>query len=578
MGPWAKKEVRSVEKRFKFISDIDILGMVHGILGIARDLGINVMAVEVKRYTYLKVYWRDSIPWAEFCRRVMTEYPVVYDIVEVDLMEFEKQSRELETIIDNIDEIVLATNQEGRITFHNQLAQRIFDHRDGKELAGRLYYEVLPIRLELRELGGKKANLDFIYQREQKKETYLAEIIPMNNERKKVVGYLFIIKDMKKVRSLYNALSRPAMYTFSDIIGSSRAIKNAINLALQAARSNSSILLRGESGTGKELFARAIHQSSRRQQGLFVAANCASIPDSLMESEFFGYEKGAFTGASNTGKPGLFEMASEGTLFLDEIGDMPLILQAKILRALQERKIRRVGGVREVDIDTRIISATNKDLEEMVERDTFRKDLYFRLNVIPIFIPPLRSRREDIPQLTLYFLNTLSREAEKPGLRLSDEAMDCLTRYGWPGNIRELRNVIERAVYLAEELICPEHLMLGGGDLIGKAGRPAAWRGAAEPGTAAARGTEADRGPVSSPAADQPIGPAQAAEGEIGGRRLAENPLPVNLNEEIARLEKEYLAKALERASSSREIAGLLGISHTSVIQKIRKYGLGQGV
>ncbi|MEA4891471.1 MAG: sigma 54-interacting transcriptional regulator [Peptococcaceae bacterium] len=532
-----------VEKRFKFISDIDILGMVHGILGIARDLDINVMAVEVKRYTYLKVYWRPHIPWREFCRRVMEEYPVVYDIVEVDLMEFEKQSRELETIIDNIDEIVLATNKEGRITFHNQLAQKIFDHKDGKGLAGRLYSEVLPITVDLQGLRGEKYNLDFIYKREQKKETYLAEIIPMDSGQKRIIGYLFIIKDMKKVRSLYNALSRPAMYTFEDIIGSSRGIKNAINLGLQAARSNSSILLYGESGTGKELFARAIHQSSRRHQGLFVAANCASIPDSLMESEFFGYEKGAFTGASNTGKPGLFEMASEGTLFLDEIGDMPLILQAKILRAIQERKIRRVGGVQEVDIDIRIISATNKNLEEMVAQNSFRKDLYFRLNVIPIFIPPLRQRREDVLPLARYFLATLAKEAEKPDLKISGEAMSFLEQYDWPGNIRELRNVIERAVYLADHTIRREHLMLDNNSSLGSGGVPE----------------------------------EEKAKGVDRGQELTRS-LPVSLNDEIARLEKEYLTGALKQASSSRDIAALLGISHTSVIQKIRKYGLAKGL
>ena len=175
--------------------------------------------------------------------------------------------------------------------------------------------------------------------------------------------------------------------------------------------------LRGESGTGKELFARAIHKNSSRRKGPFVTVNCAAIPDSLLESEFFGYERGAFTGASSGGKQGLLELATHGTLFLDEVGDLSPPLQAKILRALQEQRIRRVGGRQEIKIDIRIVSATNKELEQMMSEGTFREDLFYRLNVIPIWIPPLRTRKEDIPLLAEHFVNTMARELGKPYLR-----------------------------------------------------------------------------------------------------------------------------------------------------------------
>jgi transcriptional regulator with GAF, ATPase, and Fis domain len=220
------------------------------------------------------------------------------------------------------------------------------------------------------------------------------------------------------------------------------------------------VLLEGESGTGKELFARALHALSPRQDGPFIAINCAAIPETLLETELFGHEKGAFTGASAR-KPGRFEMAHRGTLFLDEIGDLPLTLQAKILRALEEKQFERVGGTQSLHVDVRVVAATNRNLKTRVAERLFREDLYFRLSVFPIQIPPLRERSNDIMTLAHHFVDRFSRDVNKKPLLLSDAAVEELRNYSWPGNVRELQNCIERAVILTEgDTIQPRHLSL----------------------------------------------------------------------------------------------------------------------
>jgi PAS domain S-box-containing protein len=251
-----------------------------------------------------------------------------------------------------------------------------------------------------------------------------------------------------------------ATYSFSSIIGSSDSMVEAIKYARRASKTDSNVLLIGESGTGKELFAHAIHQSSSRKYGPFIKINCAAIPSELLESELFGYEEGSFTGAKKGGKLGKFELAEGGTIFLDEIGDMPLYMQAKLLRVIQEREVERIGGTRPRAVNVRIIAATHVNLEEMVAQGKYRQDLYYRLNVFLISIPPLRERKEDVKALSYHFLNNLNNKYFKNIDGYSEDAMKLLVRYEWPGNIRELSNVIERAVNIIdnEKLITPAHL------------------------------------------------------------------------------------------------------------------------
>lgn len=237
--------------------------------------------------------------------------------------------------------------------------------------------------------------------------------------------------------------------SFDDIIGDSKELSKVKKSARLFAAGNSTILLQGESGTGKEVFARAIHTESSRGAGPFVAINCAALPENLIESELFGYVEGSFTGASKGGRIGKFELADGGTLFLDEIGEIPIHLQAKLLRALQERKIQKVGGSKEINIDVRIIAATNRDLELLVKEGMFREDLYYRLSVIPIFIPSLRERKGDIRQLAEYFCNIYSKALNKDIFGLEKTTLKILSEYSWPGNIRELQNAIEYAVNIS---------------------------------------------------------------------------------------------------------------------------------
>lgn len=260
-------------------------------------------------------------------------------------------------------------------------------------------------------------------------------------------GEILIFTRVEEVQMMAKQIVHSTQYTFSDIIGDSLTLSTTIEMAQKAAISNSRVLLEGESGTGKEILAQAIHNFSGRKYNSFVAVDCGAIPKELFESELFGYEKGAFTGAKPGGKIGLLEVADKGTLFLDEIGNMPLEMQKKLLRVLQEGTISRIGSTEKIEVDIRVIAATNVDLQKAVEEGKFRKDLYYRLNVFRIFVPSLRERREDIPLLARHFIN--KNLPHRRNVWVEEQAMEALKTYDWPGNIRELNNVIERAIIMS---------------------------------------------------------------------------------------------------------------------------------
>lgn len=309
---------------------------------------------------------------------------------------------------------------------------------------------------------------------------------------------------------------------FPEIIGQSQEIRGVLSQIIKVAPSDATVLITGESGTGKDVVARNIHSHSRRKQAQLVAVNCAAIPEGLLESELFGHEKGAFTGAVGQ-KKGKFEQADGGTLFLDEIGDMSLETQAKILRALETGECERVGGSKPVRFNVRLIAATNKNLTKMVEQETFREDLFHRLNVFPIQLPPLRQRREDIPILASHFLERFG-----AGLRLSDEALQLLMVYPWAGNVRELRNVMERAAVLSEEgHVLPRHL---------------------------------------------PIQPMEAGIQEGMEESLPEN---MSLDERLAQVERSLIMAALSQSGGVQvRAAEYLGIKERSLWHRIKKYNI----
>ncbi len=279
---------------------------------------------------------------------------------------------------------------------------------------------------------------------------HLALLVARALEQRRIVNENLLLKEELAVR-------RGAPQLVGEDLGLTQGVRAGLQ---KAAGTDTTVLLEGESGTGKELFARSLHALSPRADAPFVAINCAAIPETLLETELFGHEKGAFTGAIAR-KPGKFEMAHRGTLFLDEIGDLPLALQAKILRALEERRFERVGGTASVQVDVRLVAATNKGLRAAVAARRFREDLFFRLSVFPITVPPLRDRPGDIPLLARYFIDRFCRDMKKTPLTLSPQALETLGSYRWPGNVRELQNCIERAVILTEgDAILPRHLNL----------------------------------------------------------------------------------------------------------------------
>ncbi len=363
-------------------------------------------------------------------------------------------NKKLVSFFNMVSDGVLILDQHGTLTELNPAAERIFC-RSRKELSG--------VRLSSLLSGGtgcKDAGtiLDWQHSRSEVELTLktasgscrcLASAEPIVNEQEVITGSFITLRPIKALQSLVHRYSGYfASLQFSDIIGQSREMLEAIDLARLSAQSSSNVLLQGESGTGKEIFAQAIHNQSNRNTAPFIPLNCGAIPRELVGSELFGYEEGAFTGASKGGKPGKFELASGGTLFLDEIGDMPLEHQAVLLRVIQEKRMTRIGGLKEIPVDVRLICATHKNLLERVRKGTFRQDLYYRLNVMSITIPPLRERTEDIPQLFQHFLDKLCRDR---GARLTvdRDLMHFLYSYPWPGNVRELQNVVERAANLA---------------------------------------------------------------------------------------------------------------------------------
>lgn len=267
-------------------------------------------------------------------------------------------------------------------------------------------------------------------------------------------GTVLVIRTISDIRKIINHVTNNNINIyFEDIIGESKEIKDTKDKAVKASNGNSTILITGESGTGKELFARAIHSVGCSKDKPFIAINCAAIPEALLESELFGYEDGAFTGAKKGGKIGKFELAKGGTIFLDEIGDMPIHLQAKLLRVLQDKAVERIGGSRNIPLDVRIIAATHKDISKMIENGEFRNDLYYRLNVIPLLVPPLRERREDIPLLMDHILEKCNGKLNKSIKGFSNDVREVFLGYDWPGNIRELENAIEYAVNMENDRI-----------------------------------------------------------------------------------------------------------------------------
>ncbi|MDQ1336934.1 MAG: hypothetical protein QG552_3884 [Thermodesulfobacteriota bacterium] len=441
--------------------------------------------------------------------------------------------------LNNPYESLIIIDDEGKIVFMSQSFEPYCSF-SAKDAAGRHVKEVFPKEEITNVLVTGRAEIGYAYLYSGK--PCISARIPIV-EKGKVLGAVtkVLFWHAEKLNELYQTINGlkgklklyekklnqiyMSRYSFENILGESPLIAKAKEIAQETAKTDSPVLLIGESGTGKELFAHAIHGGSSRKKGPFVRINCTSIPTELIEAELFGYEPGSFTGADRKGKIGKFERAGGGTIFLDEIGDMPIQLQTKLLRVLEENEIEKIGGAPK-RVDFRSIFATNRDIEKMVGDKEFRLDLYYRMNVMKIILPSLRNMKEDIPRLVSHFLHSLKREMPKRVNSISPEAMDCLTRYPWPGNIRELRNVIERVLITCkgtciEVSDLPENII----------------------------------------------------------RRFGSLFLPANasllLEDRLASAEKEIIVDTLKRAGENRtEAAKILGIHRTGLHKKLKRYGL----
>ena len=367
---------------------------------------------------------------------------------QIKTEELELEKKKLEILLNSMNKAVVSIDKEGNIDKYNVKFKEIFNMRDDN-IDGENIFQLLDFIKKPSTNDLKKHKTGVFYYKENSrnlKGIYNVSEIAVKNKLK---GYVIDFIENKDAIKNYNKINKDYKITLDNIISESEIMEHTKQKALIASKSNSTVLITGESGTGKELFARAIHNHSDRADNTFVTVNCAAIPDNLLESELFGYEEGAFTGAKKGGKLGKFEIAHKGTIFLDEIGDMSLHLQGKLLRVLQERELDKIGGKSNILIDVRVIAATNKNLVELVEKGQFREDLYYRLNVIPITLPALRQRKDDIPLLIDYMIKEYAHKLNKDVIGIEDDAKKTLIDYSWPGNVRELQNVIEYSINMS---------------------------------------------------------------------------------------------------------------------------------
>jgi sigma-54 dependent transcriptional regulator, acetoin dehydrogenase operon transcriptional activator AcoR len=352
----------------------------------------------------------------------------------------------IETVVDSIPAGIMTTDIEGNIITVNKYVAEMFGY-DAEPM------KQMTIRNLFEGWDKVKSSLcsnivfmdeDVYVNAKTNKLQFNLSAYPITDHEKIIRNIIFVFKEVKKVRKLANKImGRRAIYTFDKIIGKDENFVRVMEFAKKIADSRSNILIMGESGTGKELFAQSIHNYSIRNDEAFIALNCGAIPRELIESELFGYEEGAFTGAKRSGQPGKFEIADSGSIFLDEIGEMPMDMQTRLLRVIEEGTVSRIGSIKESVVDVRVIAATNKDLSDEVRKGNFRKDLFYRLNVLPLYLPPLRQRKADIPLLIQFFVQTLSKKMNKKCITIPEHYMQAMIEYEWPGNIRELENMVE---------------------------------------------------------------------------------------------------------------------------------------
>jgi transcriptional regulator of aroF, aroG, tyrA and aromatic amino acid transport len=514
----------------------DRVGLVLDVSNVLMQKNISIVSLQVlPDNMYLEIEAVCDQKCAEL-KNELARIAEVEMVENISLMPHEERERKVQAVVDSVSEGIIAIDKNGYINIFNRASEKILNYT-AEEVMGLPVADVLSKNLPMLQSlisGQSYDNKEMIIETSKGHYHYLTTGRPILDEENSILGVVATIKDMSQVRELVYSITQPSMITFEDIIYGSEEMSQIIALASKVAKSDTTVMLRGESGTGKELFARAIHMASPRSKKPFVPLNCAALPESLLESELFGYADSAFTGAKKGGKQGLFEFANDGTLFLDEIGEMPPHLQAKLLRVLQEGKVRRVGDRKEININVRIITATNRNLEAMMQRGDFRDDLYYRLNVFPISIPSLKDRPADIPLITQHLVEKYSQRLNKRVTSINNAAMEKLINNSWAGNVRELENVIERAINLVEGgVILPEHIILD----------------------------HDTRYVLSEIKITNPI------------EKKPQNDI-TPLKDVISDAETKAIQAALVHCKSVRKAAKELGVSHTTVLNKMKKLGI----
>ncbi len=547
-----KKEVLVCDDKKKLVGIITIVDLY-------KVLDENKYKLFIKNMMNKDVIWVKPEKTLSDCRTLMIENKIgripildngeIVGILREDVMRdyfykgIDEGEEALKHIFDNIHEALCVVDRKGRVIIWNKNAENMYGVKE-EELKGKYLEDFFPNAIDLK-IFKTKEKVSNIYHSPKEGHHVIISASPIIINGK-VYGVVSTEKDIVEVEKLETELNKARKRlkelemqiedqsksrkksSFGNIIGNSEAIQQKISIAKQISKTNASVLLTGESGTGKEEFARAIHKHSQLQ-GNFVPVNCGAIPSELFESEFFGYEEGAFTGARKEGKKGFFEQAEKGTLFLDEIGDLPIPMQAKLLRVLQDKKIKKVGGEKFTQVDVRVISATNKDLAKMVKEGTFREDLYYRVNVIEINLPPLRERKEDIILFVDHFLKEICYANKKPVPRIDREAMEILIDYQWRGNIRELKNVVEYMCIMCRDGVITKELIPK--YLINKS--------------------------LENIVIDTPVS-------------------TFDLNQSVANLEIKMIKKALETTGGNKQKAAkILNIPRTTLHSKISKYKIG---
>lgn len=506
--------------RFDIRSNKDRVGITQEILSVFAQKNWNLVAVEMHLYHTL-VQFDENISTVEIARE-LEGIENITGVFEVDLLPGERRSQHLDAVLSMLQDPILDINLEGKVLLANSAAAALLN-TDKDNLANLAFSDYIDRPLDaLLPTSPTTIDLNCAGQ------SFLVDITPVfsyNKGKQSVSGAVLQLQSLRRLGQQISAVTHTPSDNTISLIGSSKTTQELIKNTQRFSQLDMPVLIQGETGTGKELLAHMLHEHGSRAESPFMAINCAALPENLLESELFGYAPGAFSGAQKNGKPGLFELADGGSIFLDEIGEMSPYLQAKLLRFLQEYSFRRIGGEKEISVNVRVISATHRDLLAMADDKSFRDDLFYRLNVLNLQVPPLRDRRSDIPALCKHFIVRASEQTNRSVPQLSEAAMDILMSYHWPGNIRELQNILFRTVAMSDDdILDTQHI------------------------------------PLNSTIENH------------------ETTTMLNTfetwNEAQTNFEKNLLADLYPQYPSSRKLAERLAVSHNTIALKLRKYGI----